>query len=334
MVTPEVFEGSLDSLPINIALLGDDGTVLHTNEAWQEFGKREGISIAPDTVGVSYLDVCDRAAEEGDEDARKAAEGVRRLLSDDAEVFSFEYPCHSPTVRRWFVMHANRFEDGGELYVNVAHIDVTRRKLSEMETESRNRSLSEFAHAVSHDLRNPLNVAMGNLEMAREDSDSDELRKVADSLERMNELIDGILERAESGTAVGETAAVAVGEAAREAWGNVSTADAELTVNCDGLVLDADEGQVLRLFENLFRNAVEHGGEDVSVAVGRLGGGFYVEDDGPGIPEDEIPEVFDRGMGLKTVREVAEAHGWTLAIEESADGGARFVFDTSPVATY
>jgi signal transduction histidine kinase len=81
------------------------------------------------------------------------------------------------------------------------------------------------------------------------------------------------------------------------------------------------------------RNAVEHTSQDVTVTVGELEEGFYVEDDGSGIPEDSRDDVFDAGhtttdegtgFGLSIVKEVAEAHGWEVSIAEGSEGGARF----------
>ena len=88
-----------------------------------------------------------------------------------------------------------------------------------------------------------------------------------------------------------------------------------------------------KLFENLFRNAVEHGGEDMTVRVGHSPQGVYIEDDGPGIPENEREQVFDHGqttnesgtgLGLSIVEQIAEAHGWEITIGEGTDGGTRF----------
>ena len=97
--------------------------------------------------------------------------------------------------------------------------------------------------------------------------------------------------------------------------------------------VEADYDRLCQLLENLFRNAIEHGGEDVTVRVGVLDDGFYIEDDGPGISEDVQEEVFDvgystspdgTGFGLSIVKEITEAHGWKIAITEGTADGARF----------
>lgn len=88
-----------------------------------------------------------------------------------------------------------------------------------------------------------------------------------------------------------------------------------------------------QIFEDLFRNAVEHGDADVTLTVGELADGFYIEDDGVGIPEDEREAVFepgystsqeDSGFGLSIVGRVVDAHGWEIRLTDGADGGARF----------
>ena len=219
----------------------------------------------------------------------------------------------------------------------------------ERELRRQNERLEEFASIVSHDLRNPLSVARGYLDIAEERCDADAFDRVRRSLDRMDGLIETLLSLARKGEVVGETAAVDAVAVASAAWAGVDTADAALepTGEC---TVDADEERLRDLFENLFRNSVEHGSTNsrarpddsvghadssVRVRIGPLDGddGFYVEDDGPGVPEAERERVFRPGhttggdgigFGLPIVRRIAEAHGWTLDLTESADGGARF----------
>ncbi|UWG46513.1 Signal transduction histidine kinase [Halanaeroarchaeum sp. HSR-CO] len=210
-----------------------------------------------------------------------------------------------------------------------------RRMDRERDLHYQNERLEEFASIVSHDLRSPLNVASGRLELVREDCDSDHLDHVAAALSRMEEITENTLTLARQGKTVGETEPVAADALVEECWTMVDTGAATLAVD-DAFTLEADPDRVRQLFENLFRNAVEHAGESVTVRIGRLGDhGFYVEDDGPGIPAEDRESVFEAGVsgstdgtgfGLAIVRRIAEAHGWDVDVTDSESGGARFEF--------
>ncbi|MFA1609524.1 sensor histidine kinase [Halobellus rubicundus] len=214
--------------------------------------------------------------------------------------------------------------------------DVTAKKERAAELRRQNERLEQFASFVSHDLRNPLNVAQGRLRLAREEADSEHLASVARAHDRMAELIDETLALARAGTTVSDASAVELASLARTCWGTVATASAGLEADADAVVR-ADESRLRQLLENLFRNAIEHGGEDVTIRVGRLddGAGFFVADDGPGIPEERREKVFESGystgddgagIGLAIVQTIAEAHGWEVAVATGEAGGARFEF--------
>ncbi|WP_081927477.1 hybrid sensor histidine kinase/response regulator [Halobellus rufus] len=204
----------------------------------------------------------------------------------------------------------------------------------ERELTKQNARLEEFASVVSHDLRNPLNVAEGRLELAQAECDSDQLEHVADAHDRMAELIDDLLTLARDRDTDLDVESVSLADFVDACWRNVDTGDADVAIDVSGVV-EADETQLRQLFENLLRNAVEHGGDDVNVTVGTLedGTGFFVEDDGPGIPPDDRDRVFEygfstthegTGFGLSIVQQCAAAHGWEIRAVEGRDGGARF----------
>ena len=213
----------------------------------------------------------------------------------------------------------------------------------EAELEAQNERLEQFASVVSHDLRNPLTVAQGRLDLAREEAgEAGHLRAIADSLDRMETLIEDLLVLARGAEDVDASEEVALEGAVRQAWAQVPTNGGSLAVEVGGRV-HADESRLVELFENLFRNAVEHGGSAVTVRVRPIAGGFAVADGGPGIPSDERESVLKAGvtangsdgsgLGLYIVSVIAQAHGWSVAVTESESGGARFEFtglETSP----
>ena len=219
-------------------------------------------------------------------------------------------------------------------------------KEREGELERQNRRLEEFANVVSHDLRNPLSIAEGNLDLARETGEAEFFDGVEAAHDRMRELIDDLLALARQGRSIGETQPVRVADVARDAWSNVETGDLDLAVEVDSVV-PADRERLCQLLENLFRNAVEHGrpdgghGDGVRVTVGSLDDaeGFYVADNGPGIPVEERERVLESGystaeeatgFGLPIVSTIAEADGWSVEVGESESCGARFDIVTTP----
>ncbi len=244
---------------------------------------------------------------------------------------------------RYYRVTANPFSTNhAQLGGVITLTDVTEREQYRQELERQNERLEQFASMVSHDLRNPLAVATSYLEVAREDPDGDHLDVVEESLTRMNALIDDVLAFARQGQPVTDTEAVSLEEIATQCWEMVEQYDGTVVVDSD-MTLHADPGRLKRVLENLFRNALEHGGSSVTIRVGSLesGAGFYVEDDGRGIPVDEREDVFGSGyttnqdgtgFGLAIVNEIVEAHDWTIVVTDAqhAEGGARFEIHTTP----
>ncbi len=214
--------------------------------------------------------------------------------------------------------------------------DVTDEERAKRDLKRQNERLERFTSTVSHDLRNPLTVATGHLEIAVEETESEHVETALDALERMQTMIEDLLELARTGQPIDDTEPVSLQTAAADAWEMVQTDDAALEIT-DDRELAADPDRLASLFENLFRNALEHVGPSVSVTVEPTESGFAVEDDGPGIPAEDRETVFESGyttnedgtgFGLAIVGEIAEAHDWTVEVTAGNEGGARFVFET------
>ena len=197
--------------------------------------------------------------------------------------------------------------------------------------EAKNERLENLASVVSHDLRNPLTVAQGRLGFI-EDAPDEHLDAIDDSLDRIEALIDDLTTLARQGDVIDDRSTVDLDAVAGDAWRAVPTTAATLDAGT-GLTLYADESRLRQALENLFKNSVEHGGEGVHVTVEATADGFSVGDDGPGIRPDEREQVLrmgytteesGSGIGMAIVSEIVEAHGWSMAVGESATGGARF----------
>ncbi|MFB6233498.1 MAG: sensor histidine kinase, partial [Haloarculaceae archaeon] len=207
-------------------------------------------------------------------------------------------------------------------------------RLQEQQTDlKRERDrLDDFATIISHDLRNLVNVAHGHLGMAQSQADLSRLEPVGDALERMDDIIDDTLTLTKQGETVDEFERVDIPVLAADCLDVIETATA--TVECvDEFSILADPDRLAHVFENLFRNCVDHGGADVTVTLGRTDDGFYIADDGPGIPPEDRESVFESGyttsaegsgLGLRIVEQIVEAHGWSITVSDSEAGGARF----------
>jgi PAS domain S-box-containing protein len=141
---------TLDTLPFNIAVLDDEGRILFTNRAWDEFA-----GVGPDErgklVGVNYFEATDTDA---DDYAAQALAGLKSVLDGEREIFTLEYPCHSPDEKRWFLMRAAPLGDHEEGSVVVAHIDITQRKLAELRAREQRRELEHLMARIDGLVRN------------------------------------------------------------------------------------------------------------------------------------------------------------------------------------
>lgn len=259
--------------------------------------------------------------------------------------FAAEPTTHELTIEtdgdeRYYLLDVTPLADdpSQQGHLLIFHDETTRRK-QRRELERQSEHMEQFASTVSHDLRNPLTVAESGIELVGRESDTDRVEIVADSLDRMRTIIDESLSFARSGQRMDDEDLweVELDHVATAAWEHVNTDGASLDIE-SSTTLVANEDRLTRLFENLFRNSLEHGGDTPTIRVGTLdSGGFYVADDGPGIPDDNREEIFERGFtteddgtgfGLAIVDAIVGAHDWSITVTESETGGARFEIKT------
>lgn len=275
--------------------------------------------------------------------AWRAYEDDRYVIDEGEAILGKEE--YLPSLEKWNNSSKVPWRDADENIVGLLGVtyEVTERKERRQEVERQNERLSEFAHLVSHDLRNPLQVARSALELAQstDDPDPEYLETIDQALGRMGEIIDDVLQLAKYGKSVIEPAPLDLREVITQAWGITGSVGGTLRVEDDIGQIRGDESHVQQLFENLFTNSVKHanrGGEAVTVTVGPLfedgeQTGFYVADDGIGISAAQRDAIFasgystaddGTGFGLTIVQEIVEGHGWSIDVTESVTGGARF----------
>ncbi|MFB6161788.1 MAG: PAS domain-containing protein [Haloferacaceae archaeon] len=335
-----VKERAMDAAPVGITITDpdqDDNPIVYANDGFVELTGYPRDAV----VGRNCRFL------QG-EDTRAEPRAEMRAAIDDAEPVTVELRNYRNDGELFWnrVSIAPLFDEGGapEYFVGFQQ-DVTERREMQARHEEWVEMIQGFGRFLSHDLRTPLDVARGRVALTRETGDIDHLDDATTALDRVEELTEDLAEVMQTGELVSDVAPVDVAGLAADVWSTLDVGAASLDVDGDLPDVHADEKALRRLFENLLGNALEHGGADVTVRVGGLADedGFYVADDGPGVPEDERDDVFapgfttkagGTGFGMASVAQIVAAHGWRIRVRDASDGGARFeVFDVemSPV---
>ncbi|WP_266078846.1 GAF domain-containing sensor histidine kinase [Haladaptatus caseinilyticus] len=203
-------------------------------------------------------------------------------------------------------------------------------------TRQRNR-LDDFANVVAHDLRNPINVAQAYVEFARDEPENrhEHLDGVETALNRMEVLIDDVLSLAHIEQQNLDAETVHLRSVVDDAWETAATEGLSLSIGDVLPTIVGSHSLLQQAFENLIRNTVEHTDSEGTIHIGLLEdrSGFYFEDDGPGIPKEKFKRAFQAGysttsdgtgLGLSIVKEIADAHDWSISVTDGTMGGARF----------
>lgn len=331
-MTDDRFKRIVENLPEVVWLLDEElEEVLYVNSVYQEFIRQIGSDGDGSLTRESLVDPTDK----------QAAEAWFAQITQDIQ---------NNTVREEYEYEASiSAHDGTDYWVETVGVpvteddavvglaglssDITEERARQQQLEAEVNRLDQFASMLGHDLRTPLTVAQGNLHQYMQTNDEEALKKVNESLSRIDQITSDLLDISRGTDEEAEFTTVALDAIAEEAWDTSETDGA--TLETDGGEITADRSKLRTLYENLFRNAVEHGGSNVTVRVGPIEDGFFVEDTGTGMPEDLRNKVLEygftagsagSGIGLTIVERVADLHGWTVALDASREGGARFEF--------
>lgn len=340
-VEAERYSRVLRALDYPLYVVDDEPRFQYVNEAFAEltgYDREEVIGSKPALVKT----------EAGVE---RSTEALRTVLSEDGpdtEQFEIEIlpkegdpvPCRD---------HLAADVRDGEFSASVGILRNRREEeRRRQELLLQNERLEEFVSIVSHDLRTPLQIATTAGALARESGDSEHFDRLEAAHDRMERMIDELLTLAREGKSAEEPLPVALADTARTAWGDITGDDRHTVTIETERTVEAEPDRLRRLFENLLCNAVEHGAaesqseaddagdaDSVAVVVGDCVDGFYVADDGPGMPSEVREQAFESGFttapagtgfGLTIVGRIAEAHGWDVTVTDSEWGGTRFEF--------
>jgi signal transduction histidine kinase len=361
----ELFSRSvIDSLSAHIAVLDREGKIILVNNAWENFAEANaGIEqLAATSIGQNYLSVCEQSS--ADSDSQTIAENLRAILDGEQHHFTIEYPCHSPSEERWFLMQVNALQ-GTKGGVVVSHYNITDRVKAELnerkarrEAEIATHLRDEFMATISHELRTPLNAILGWAKILQSGKTSKEnsvkaIETIVKNAETQNRLIEDLMDvaRVVSGKLVIEREAVDAEEMVSTSVETIKPKAAEKEIAVNLLIDEAakdknisgDPNRLRQVLLNLLTNAVkftpEGGKIDVSLAADNGWFEIKVKDNGAGISRDFLPYVFDRfrqdaanveksgglGLGLAIVRQLTELHGGRVSAESDGENtGATF----------
>lgn len=223
--------------------------------------------------------------------------------------------------------------------------EISQLKEKNSRLEDKSQQLEQFTSILSHDLRNPINIAEGYIGRIETKENKEEIAVVDRAIGRMKSLVEDTLTLKHQSQPVDELEKYSIPDLAESAWELVDTGGSKLRI-VDQFEVACDDERIVRLFENLFRNAIEHNDDPVVIRLGihdtltnstrgDTKRAFHVSDDGCGIPKDKRDQVFEigetttrdgTGLGLPIIKRIAEAHRWNVNVIESLDGGAKFVF--------
>ena len=354
----------IDSLSAHIAVLDHEGKIILVNNAWENFADANGAlgELAATGIGQNYLSVCEQDAI--DDNSQAIAENLRAILEGGSRHFTIEYPCHSPSEERWFLMQVNALQ-GSKGGVVVSHFNITDRVKAELnerkarrEAEIATRLRDEFMASISHELRTPLNAILGWAKILQSGKTTPEqnekaIETIVRNAETQNRLIEDLMDvaRIVSGKLTLERETVDSEEIVSTSVETIKPKAAEKEIAVELTVgesarnknISGDPDRLRQILLNLLTNAVkftpEGGRIDVSMAAQIDWLEIKVRDNGAGISKEFLPFVFDRfrqdasnveksgglGLGLAIVRQLTELHGGSVRVESDGENqGATF----------
>lgn len=348
----------LDSITESMAVINHSGEILFTNKAWRSFSADNMGDDSSTGVSNNYFAVCDKVKGHESKMAKDANLGIKKVINGELEIFELEYPCHSPTENKWFILRASKVSTIPELTL-LAHIDITNRKIAELEVEknySKSLNINERLHAtlyrIVHDIQNPLSSIMGFIDLSKSESDTKTLKKYLEIIEKgSTNLSSFVKETLNHISTSDETQSVNINSMATK---YIETIEPLLRSNSIDLKLDIHQKgeftinaiEFRSILSNLIDNSIKYCdnmksekfiivrfSSDVHSAI------LKVEDNGVGIKKEDIPKLMQRnyqvnkkssvgvGLGLFMIEKSISKLGGSMNINSDFGIGSEFIVE-------
>ncbi len=254
----------LDSLTAGIAVLDQSGTILAVNDAWKQFCFENEGSPEKTGIGVNYLEVCHSAKGEDSELAERAGRGIEEVLNGTRDVFKLEYPCHSRTQQRWFLLYVSRLKDNTQGVVTV-HLSITDRKLVERQLVESERlaAIGQAMEGLSHEGRNALQRAQASIDLLRFHVLQDyEALKLVERIENAQRHLLSLYEEVRSYAAPIRLnrKRCRLDQLVQQVWVNIACRSTEARFShvpsSDDLTCEADAAAISEILQLVFENAL------------------------------------------------------------------------------
>ncbi len=354
----ELTQAILDATKGNIAVIDNEGFIININSGWKRFFKENTDDKVPDIgIGINYLNVFKTRGKQ----EKEVYQGIKKVMDGLRDSFSFEYPCHSPTEERWFLMNATPLGKKTIRGAVISHIDISDRKKMELELEkakdqaqSSNSAKSEFLANMSHEIRTPMNAILGYAQILLRDKTLSERQKksvktISNSGNHLLGLINEILDI--SKIEAGKMELNQTNFDLQELLQGIIKMFVEpckekglllrLDVESNSFPVFGDEGKVRQILINLVGNAIKFTKDgEVSISMVKDEDNLYrftVRDTGIGMSSDDqklvfkpFHQIFDEqaklgtGLGLAISKKQTELMKGELTLESELGKGSAF----------
>lgn len=347
-----------NTLSDSAAIIESQGTILFVNNSWKTFSFENGGNNDSTDIGVNYLKVCNNVKGDDTQFSTSANKGISKVINNELNAYELEYPCHSLTEKRWFIMRVTKLATNSDLIL-ILHINITSRKLAELKVEKSNEKinvlntkLNSILYKVVHDIQSPLNSIIGLVNLSKEEEDIENVNEylslISQSSVNLKLFISETLREITSNATNDYLDFELILKKHLEAVSfqiNSKSIDVSFEINQKNK-LYANVQEVKSIFTNLFNNALKY--SDVKKTNKYIKIYFKsednnailkIEDNGIGIKEEHLANLFDSnfqinkdtsegvGLGLFMVKKSIDHMGGKISVKSEFGKGTEFTVE-------